>query len=469
MSIQIKTATLSNEIKQQIHKDLTIEMIDNYTLQQKDDLYTYTITGKENDEILYAPYAYAYSNGYKANNVKNYPKANFSYKKEYPLREKQIEVKKEAVEILNKNGSIILALYTGFGKTALSLYLASVIGLKTVYINNNLAIINQIADSVKKFTNGKCQILTPKSIIDPECDIYIINAINIPKFPEGSFDHIGLVIIDEVHCILSKVFSKCLFCFTPRYLVGLSATPYREDSMNILFDLYFGQENKIEIKLDRQHIVYKINTPIKPYIMSGFGGRLDWNGVLKSLADNKIRNDKIVEIIENVANNGKPHLNIGNGTLLVIFKFVEQVKIIEEKLKEKNVSVDSLYGSKKKFNVDAKVLLGTLKKVGVGFDHPKINSLFPVCDIQAYYKQVQGRCMRTPDVQPIFIEMVDNFHVLFKHWLSRKEVYEEHGGIIKNMDWDTLEIIDGNNFSGNNGNGKNNRAIVQVFTFPKKE
>lgn len=468
MSISIKTSFLTNEIKQQIHNDLTIEMIDNFTMQEKDNLYTYTITGKENDEIIYVPYAYGRLNGYK--NVKKYPKVNFSYKKEYPLREKQIQVKKEAISILNKNGSIILALYTGFGKTALSLYLASIIGLKTVYINNNLAIINQIAESVKKFTNGKCQILTPKTVIDPDCDIYIINAINVPKFPEGSFDHIGLVIIDEVHCILSKVFSKCLFCFTPKYFIGLSATPYREDSMDILFNLYFGQENKIEIKLDRLHIVYKINTPIKPFTSRGFGGRLDWNGVLKSLAENKIRNDKIVEIIENMANNSKPHLNIGNGTLLVIFKFVEQIKIIEEKLKEKNIHVDSLYGTKKKFDVNAKVLLGTLKKVGVGFDHPRINSLFPVCDIQAYYKQVQGRCMRTPDVQPIFIEMVDNFHVLYKHWGTRKQVYEEHGGVIKNMDWDTLEILDGNSVGNPSGGGaaKNNRAIVQLFTFPKE-
>lgn len=465
MSIPIKTITLKNEVKEKMHNDLTIDMVDNYTLQQKDDLYVYTITGSENNETLYAPYAYAVSNGYKAKNVREYPKANFSYSKEHPLREKQKEVKKKAVEILNAQGSVILALYTGFGKTALSLYIASIIGLKTVYINNNISIINQIADSVGKFTNGKCQILKPKNTLDLTADIYIINAINVPKFPEGTFDHIGLVIVDEVHCILSKVFSKCLFHFTPRYFIGLSATPYREDSMNMLFDLYFGENNKIEIKLDRHHIVYKIDSRIKPFVSSTFGGRLDWNGILTSLATNENRNNKLAEIFYKMCKDTKSPLYIGSGTVLGICKRVDQIVLMTDKLSGRDITIDTYYGSKKKFDINASILIGTLKKVGVGFDHPKINALFPLCDIEAYYIQTVGRCMRTPDVQPIIVDIVDSFHVLFKHWLSRKSVYEEHGGVIKNMDWDTLEVIENNTMKTQ----QNNRTIVQVFNFPKKE
>ena len=56
------------------------------------------------------------------------------------------------------------------------------------------------------------------------------------------FKDIGVCIIDEIHCIMAEGLSKCTQKILPRYLIGLSATPYREDGLNILLDLYFGEE-----------------------------------------------------------------------------------------------------------------------------------------------------------------------------------------------------------------------------------
>ena len=54
-----------------------------------------------------------------------------------------------------------------------------------------------------------------------------MNAINVPKRSNTFYSKIGTVIIDETHLILSEVFSKSLKSLQPRYLIGLSATPYR--------------------------------------------------------------------------------------------------------------------------------------------------------------------------------------------------------------------------------------------------
>ncbi len=423
MSIKVEVKSLSAELRKKIHLDLTLYLESEYA---KQTLYAYDIRG--NPEIIYLPYAYAKSMGFNSKSKEEYPSSNFTYKrKEFPLREEQVKVKDEVISILNEQNSCIMAPPTGFGKTALSLYIASILKLKVLYINNNLTIIDQIYSSIQKFTTAKAQIVHPKDIINPDCDIYIINSINVSKFSESFFNNIGTLIIDEVHCILSKVFSRCMHYINPKYLIGLSATPYREDGLNKLFDLYFG-ENKIIRKLNKYHRVYKINSPIKPIIKTTSFGKLDWNAVIDSLSDNKIRNEKCIEILR----------KFNDRVFIVPCKRVSQVEYLYNRLVENGENVDALYGKKKTYNPNCRILIGTTKKIGIGFDNPRTDAILLACDMESYFIQALGRSMRTPTVEPIVIDIVDSFHSLYKHWKTREEVYKDHGGEIFNLNWDTL-------------------------------
>ena len=83
------------------------------------------------------------------------------------------------------------------------------------------------------------------------------------------------------------------------------------------------------------------------------------------------------------------------------------------------------------------VLIGTVSKVGVGFDNPNIDALFVATDLQAYFIQTLGRCMRRPDVKPIIVDLIDNNTSLIKHFKERLKVYREHGGKVKALKLDT--------------------------------
>jgi superfamily II DNA or RNA helicase len=72
-----------------------------------------------------------------------------------------------------------------------------------------------------------------------------MNATNIEKMGRKFFEGIGLVICDEVHLLVAETLSRSLQYLCPRYLIGLSATPYRLDGLNILLDLYFGEDKII--------------------------------------------------------------------------------------------------------------------------------------------------------------------------------------------------------------------------------
>jgi superfamily II DNA or RNA helicase len=71
-----------------------------------------------------------------------------------------------------------------------------------------------------------------------------------------------------------------------------------------------------------------------------------------------------------------------------------------------------------------------IQKAGVGFDHKRLDSLILASDVEGYFIQYLGRCMRTEEVEPVIFDIVDNQNTLRKHFSTRQKVYFEHGGEI---------------------------------------
>jgi superfamily II DNA or RNA helicase len=422
MSVQLKLDTIPSKIKKRIARELVIKPIeDKYTNFQTSEqyIYPYDII----NENIYLPFHYGTNNLklskrpardlYKSINVNFYGK----------LRIPQKEVKKEALKLLNKTGTCVLALFTGFGKTILSIYLASKIGLKTLIIVKGLILMKQWRNAIEKVCSEcSVQTLTSKSEIDDQADFYIINAINVPKFTHRQFENIGTVICDEIHLICTQVLSKSFIYLTPRYLIGLSATPHRPDGMDVLIDLYFGPA-RISRKLYRSHTVYRVNTDFKPKYETTRDGKINWNSVLESQADSQTRNKLIVDLVK----------FFPKRSFLILCKRVKQVKYLEKSLEDEKEDVTVLVANKRDFNVKSRILIATIQKCGVGFDHPKLDTLLLAADAEQYYIQYLGRCFRTPEVQPVIFDLVDDFGVLKKHYNTRRQVYKDSGGTIKNF------------------------------------
>ena len=235
-------------------------------------------------------------------------------------------------------------------------------------------------------------------------------------------------VVHNCHMIMAETLSKCLQYVSPRYLIGLSATPYRPDGLDGLLDLYFGK-NKIIRKLYREHIVYKVSTGFKPPVEKTMQGRINWGSILDAQANNEQRNNLIIKIIQ----------KFNDRNFLVLVKRVDQGKYLSEKLNELGESVTDLIGSNQEFNKNARILIGTCQKVGVGFDHSKLNTLLLATDLEEYFVQYLGRVFRTKDGDPIIFDLVDNNSILNKHYNTRRSVYKEHGGTVKEFDMSILD------------------------------
>ena len=416
MSLKICIEDIDNITRDKINNDLIIRKFDKMGLTKT--LYIYDII----NENIYLPFAYS------INELKLERKARKEYtcmntKFAATLRDAQKIIKEESINYLNKTGSVIISCYTGFGKSICAINLAQTIKLKTLIIVNKIVLINQWNESILNFCpESKVQKLTSKSIFDVEADFYIINAINVEKLGKNFLNDIGLVIVDEAHLIMAETLSRSLKNISPRYLIGLTATPYRPDGFDVLLELYFGK-NKIVREMKREHIVYKVYTGFKPVMEKCENGKINWGAILKSQSEDEKRNELIVKIVN----------KFKDRTFLVLTKRVEQAKLLFSKIKETEDSVSSLIGSQQEFDRTCRVLVGITSKCGTGFDFPKLDALLLACDVDQYFIQVLGRVFRRVDIIPIIFDLIDNNPILLKHFSNREEVYIKAGGKMINF------------------------------------
>lgn len=417
MSIKVNIDEIENDQRDQINEKLMIKIEDEKGFAPPRSFFLPEIIG----DYIYLPFSYS-TNVLKRKRRKRDEFPPMDIKFNGTLRPEQKIVKSEAIEHLNKTGSVIISAYCGFGKSFTALSIAQAIKLKTLIIVNGLVLIDQWIDDIKTIFDGASVQLIETKTKKKDSDFYIMNAINVKKMGEDFFKDIGLVICDEIHLIMAEKLSSCMQFIFPRYLIGLSATPYREDGLDILLELYFGK-NKIIRELHRKHVVLQVNTGFKIPMEKTSQGRVNWGAVLKHQSDSSVRNDFIVKLIQEF-----PKRNF-----LVLTKRVTQARSLVKKLKAVGESVTSLIGSEKKFDKEARILVAIPKKCGTGFNHPKLDALMLCSDIEAYFIQVLGRVFRREDSSPVIFDLVDDNFILHKHFETRKGVYEKIGGVIKNF------------------------------------
>lgn len=324
--------------------------------------------------------------------------------------------------VIDGNHRFLLGDFTVTHNTCCSIYLSCYIKFKTLIIVNKLVLMKQWEESIIKFCpDAKVQRITPKSK-RKDCDFYIINAINMEKMGKDFFSDIGTVIVDEAHLIMAETLSRSLQYVSPRYLIGLTATPYRPDGLDVLLDMYFGK-HKIIRQLWREHTVYKVETGFKPTIEYSKTGKVNWGVVLDSQANNIERNELIIKLLK----------HFSDRNFLVLVKRVSQGEYLIHRLREEGEDVTSLVGKNQEFEVESRILIGTCQKVGVGFDHPKLDSLLLAADVEEYFVQYLGRVFRTKDNEPMIIDLVDKFGILTKHFNTRRNVYQKHGGTVRTL------------------------------------
>jgi superfamily II DNA or RNA helicase len=424
MSVIIDTSKFSKEKRLEILKDLTIQPPETEYGQEA----TWYLFTSINDQQVAVPFYYYNSkirsdNEPFGNTEKKFSKTDLTFSGE--LREIQLEIKNEVFKYLNKYHSLLLSLFTGGGKTAFSIWLATQLKYKTLICAPRVPILEQWMDSIIKFVpEANVQLLDASNKLDESADFYVINIDTVAK--RNDLTDIGLLVIDEAHCAYTELRSLGILTVSPRYVLALTATADNSKGMDKIADLIYGP--RIIRKMFRPFNVYIVDTNYKPAKCTNKIGKMDWTGTIKDMCLNDDRNDLIVRIAEYFITRN----------FIILCKRKDQVEELYQKLnKDENSLIEKYTGTQKKFNRDCRILCSTYSKSGIGFDFPKLDALIIASDVDEGIEQYLGRVFRREDSVPIIFDLRESVwknHPFAKHLSNRCALYEKSGGMIKNFE-----------------------------------
>jgi superfamily II DNA or RNA helicase len=149
------------------------------------------------------------------------------------LRENQVEVARYALEKIKSDGGGILQLHTGYGKTTMAIYLASILKLKTLVIVHKTFLQDQWYDRIKQFTTASIGMIRQKKVDIEGKDIVIgmLQSISMIDYDKEIFKDFDLIIADE--------------CFPGNTLIETNNGQYK---IGELYDMWINKEELPLIK-----------------------------------------------------------------------------------------------------------------------------------------------------------------------------------------------------------------------------
>jgi superfamily II DNA or RNA helicase len=135
-----------------------------------------------------------------------------------------------------RRGLVVLA--TGLGKTLLAAFEARALAARRVlFVAHRVEILEQARAAFERALPGRSAGMFTGDRRDRDADLMFatVQALGRPEhlasWPRDAFD---LVVVDETHHVAAPSYRRLVERFTPRFLLGLTATPERADGADLL-------------------------------------------------------------------------------------------------------------------------------------------------------------------------------------------------------------------------------------------
>ncbi len=338
----------------------------------------------------------------------------------------------------------LLILPCAFGKTALSLYLASQIGKKTLVVCHKGFLIDQWKDRISAFLPTARVGTIKQSVIDvKDKDIVIgsLQSIAFREYPKETFSDIGMTIFDEVHHTSAERFSQCLPKTTSNVMLGLTATPNRKDGLRKVFEWFIGKpvftvRKRTETSLIVHSQAFRHYDPDGNYgrEIRNYNGQINFAGMINAVCACKERNQYIVECLEKVLAT-QPDRHV-----LIMSERKNQLKELDKILRQRSVANGSIgyyVGGMKADDMTAsttkQIMLATVQICSEGFDVPTLNTLVlasPISSIEQPIGRIQRQKPEERKYTPLVLDIWDQYSVFYRQGQSRLKFYADNGYVI---------------------------------------
>ena len=312
-----------------------------------------------------------------------------------------------AVKAMSKHDAGILHAPTAFGKTVTAIGMITKRKTNTLILVHSRQLLDQWQERLRSFLpeteigvirGGKKK---PTGIIDVATYQSLINKKDNTVSP--IVQDYGHIIVDDCHHVSAPRFEMVLNEVRAKYVLGLTATPERQDGhQKIIFMAAGPIRHKVkksgDEKFEQEIQIHQLyDTP--PLHLTRPEERPKITGAYRWIMENETRTQQIVsDVIDSVHKNRHP---------IVLTERREHADIINNLLKERGIDSIALRGAMKaaeRKRVDehihsAQAIVATGKYVGEGFDLPRLDTLFLAMPIawKSTLAQYAGRIHRESD------------------------------------------------------------------------
>ena len=347
------------------------------------------------------------------------------------LRPQQIPIVKKFMNHVQKKGSGLLALHTGFGKTCLALNILSQLKKKTLIIVHKEFLLRQWMERIEQFLpDAKVGKIQAKTIDTENKDIVIcmLQSLSMKEYPKEMFYEYGFTIIDECHHIGAEVFSRAFFKVVTKYALGLSATMTRKDGLTKILKWFLGEvvckkERKGEDKVLVKAINYLVDDDDFNKIETNFRGQIKYTTMIKKICEFNKRSEFIIKILQDVLKENP------NQQIMILAHQKKLLQYLHDAIKHRTIATVGYYigGMKEKdlkISEGKKVIIATYAMAEEGLDIKSLTTLLmatPKVDVT----QSIGRILRKKHNDALVIDIVDPHCLFQRHFNKRKTFYRK--------------------------------------------
>ncbi|MDJ0722798.1 MAG: DEAD/DEAH box helicase [Desulfobacterales bacterium] len=344
-----------------------------------------------------------------------------------------------AVQDLARKEFGTLSAPTGSGKTVMGLHLIAARRQPTLIVVHTKDLAHQWVERIEQFLG------VPSGEVGwigggkrrPGERITVALVQSLYKCAAEIAPSIGHLVVDECHRTPSRTFTDAVTAFDARYMLGLSATPWRRDKLSKLIFWHLGDVQH-EIKPEglvasgdvlKAEVILR-ETAFRPY----FDPVSAYSRMLSELAADKARNIQIVDDVAAasretagvclVLSDRKAHCENLRALLKLRHGITAEVLTGDRPAAQRRALAEAIQAGQ------VRVVIATGQLIGEGFDCPRLETLFLVTPIRFSGRLLQylGRVLRpAPGKERARVFDYVDVHVdtLVKAARARQRVYQQ--------------------------------------------
>jgi superfamily II DNA or RNA helicase len=428
-----------------IKRDLTVKPFTRINYNQKQVKYPVYL---ENKKFLFIPKYYGIEKlgEPEFTNIQKPTKINLKFKgdlKKTPSESfdddvTQHEITIEILKNIKKTNGGIICLPPGFGKTVVTLYILTKLGFKTLVVVHKTFLMDQWKERIQKFIpDARIGTIQQDKVDIKDKDIVLgmLQSISMKEYNDTIFNDFGVVVIDEVHHISSRVFSRALPKISCQYSIGLSATPERDDKLERIFYWYLGPTlYKINDDTNENVIVrvynYHCRNQLYREVINKWTKYSDVPTMVTNISLINERNEFVLNMIKSIKENEKNRRILILSGRLAHLDYLLDIFSKDKKYKDK---IGLYIGGMKHKELDKsakkELIFSTYDMSSEALDIPELDTIILSTPPKGKIRQSTGRILRKDSIEyeypPLIIDIVDDIKSFKNSGYLRRRYYKK--------------------------------------------